>query len=361
MHILNSLRPSIPQTSREATPESDLSARLRSLRNGSLSPSPSPVSAPRPQPHTASQSDLSGGEERDPLTNTSDLDDQTLEELLNDLGTGEEWGLDPDDPKDIQTLLDEARGALPRDEVTKARTGGEKEEGGKGEKGEGYLTRGLDMSVFTSEVDEDDEGREKAGAEGGGEAGLDGESREIQDILRRLMDEVNFEKGDEEETSKDDADSSTSKGKETDNPSFSLPSAPSTLPEPASNPDAPSPSRKSIDFETDISARLAALSGLGLNLPSTPSKDPVHPDPLGLPSAPTFKPTDKPVPGLAKNIFLDEEIDSWCIICQDDATVKCLGCDGDLYCAGCWKEGHMGADVGYEERGHKWTKFRKPN
>ncbi len=58
--------------------------------------------------------------------------------------------------------------------------------------------------------------------------------------------------------------------------------------------------------------------------------------------------------------FTNEEIDSWCIICSDDATVQCLGCDGDLYCANCWKEGHMGPDVGREERGHRWKKFMKP-
>lgn len=93
---------------------------------------------------------------------------------------------------------------------------------------------------------------------------------------------------------------------------------------------------------------MAALKGLG----ST--------NVLGLPSAPTFKPADKPVKGIMKK-FADEEVDTWCIICQDDATVKCLGCDGDLYCATCWKEGHMGPDVGYEEKMHKWTKYKKPN
>jgi hypothetical protein len=93
---------------------------------------------------------------------------------------------------------------------------------------------------------------------------------------------------------------------------------------------------------------MAALKGLG----ST--------NDLGLPSAPTFKPLDKPVKGVMKK-YTDEEVESWCIICQDDATVKCLGCDGDLYCASCWKEGHMGLDVGWEERRHKWTKYKKPN
>jgi hypothetical protein len=93
---------------------------------------------------------------------------------------------------------------------------------------------------------------------------------------------------------------------------------------------------------------MAALKGLGAT------------NSLGLPAVPTFKPADKPIKGVMKK-YTDEEVNSWCIICQDDATVKCLGCDGDLYCAGCWKEGHMGPDVGFEERRHKWTKYRKPN
>jgi hypothetical protein len=97
---------------------------------------------------------------------------------------------------------------------------------------------------------------------------------------------------------------------------------------------------------------MAALKGLGSSNSTT--------DGLGLPSAPTFKLADKPVKGVMKK-YTDEEVDGWCIICQDDATVKCVGCDGELYCAGCWKEGHMGPDVGWEEKRHKWVKWRKPN
>ena len=74
-----------------------------------------------------------------------------------------------------------------------------------------------------------------------------------------------------------------------------------------------------------------------------------------LPSAPTAapssrKPTSKP-PG-----FSDQDIDSWCIICCANAAVKCLGCDGDLYCWGCWREGHVGEDVGLEEKSHVWER-----
>lgn len=38
----------------------------------------------------------------------------------------------------------------------------------------------------------------------------------------------------------------------------------------------------------------------------------------------------------------EEEINElpWCIICNENATVKCLDCDNSLYCSSCFKEGH---------------------
>jgi len=74
------------------------------------------------------------------------------------------------------------------------------------------------------------------------------------------------------------------------------------------------------------------------------------------PSAPTSTPTSTAKkPQKKPQTFSDVEIDSWCIICCDDAKVRCQGCTGDLYCWGCWKEGHTGADVGLEEKGHRWV------
>lgn len=331
----------------QPTPEVDLSARLRSLRNGSLSPSPSPaVRTPQSASRATSvpTASLGVGDEDDPLRGDGNLSDKTLDELLADLGPDYQWKLDPDDPDDIQKLLQEAREALPRDGAepspeAASGQGGRDKTKGKSRGGKEYLTRDLDMLVFALD---DEDGK----AETAKHSNLEDESRESQDIVARILDEVNLERQNEPP---EEEESHRRQSEEGDEEELSLPSAPSQLPE--LPPTEPAPSKRSLDFESDIAARMAALKGLGNSATNE----------LGLPSAPTFKPIDKAGKGVIKKKFMDEEIESWCIICQDDATVKCLGCGGDLYCASCWKEGHMGPEVGWEERRHKWTKFRKPS
>jgi hypothetical protein len=326
---------------RKPNPESDLSARLRSLRNGSLSSSPSPALKTSQETKVPS-SPGSPAEEKDPLRNPIGSDEKTLDELLAELGPEDQWHLNPDDPDDIQKLLTEAKSALATDEpAAGSRVHGPRERSIEESKklDKEYLTRDIDMSVFA--LDNDEETRQKPG-----NSKLEDESHEAQDIIARLLDEVNLDRAKEAEARETTA--YQPQKSENEDGSLSLPSAPSSLPELPSKDAGIQPSKKSLDFESDIAARMAALKGLS----DTNS--------LGLPEAPTFKPTDRPIKGVMKK-YTDEEVDSWCIICQDDATVKCLGCDGDLFCAGCWKEGHMGPDVGFEERRHKWTKYRKPN
>ncbi|KAK4157755.1 hypothetical protein C8A00DRAFT_11412 [Chaetomidium leptoderma] len=140
-----------------------------------------------------------------------------------------------------------------------------------------------------------------------------------------------------------------------DEPLFTLPTVPSQLVDPV--PDTPPiPSDDDDDFEKDISARLASLRGLG------------PPDALGLPSAPTFRPEDhNPTTASAagggllhsKSKYTDEDQRTWCVVCLEDATIRCVGCDSDVYCARCWKEMHVGPSAGYDTRGHQWVKFER--
>ncbi|KAF4636851.1 hypothetical protein G7Y89_g1227 [Cudoniella acicularis] len=401
----SSQTPSITKTPKEANPEVDLSARLRSLRNGTSSPSPSPSPSPSRAPASASASQtpsrnpkkaassqvpstssfLSPGsldqeqeQETDPILDQVALDDKTLDELLADLG-GEEWAeVKPEDEGEMGRLLEEARGILftsadndngGNDDITSSDPKSEeKKKTSSGGDGAGYLTRDLDMSVFAlddddGDDDDDDDRGEERGNEDGKEGankveekakkrgGLKDESREVQEVIARFMDEaklVRVPSPDREDGN--DSSAPRAEGEEGEDPSFSLPSAPSTLPDPL--PQQTLRTKKSLDFETALLSRMAALKG-----PSSSSSQ----DPLGLPSAPTSKPISKEVKEGWRKGITDEEIESWCVICQDDATIRCQGCDGDLYCANCWREGHMGPDVGYEERLHRWVKWRKAN
>lgn len=145
---------------------------------------------------------------------------------------------------------------------------------------------------------------------------------------------------------------------------LSLPTVPTALvdPAPTSGP-VPSGGGGGDPFESSIAARLAALKGAGAPI--------IHTDALGLPSAPTFRPEDNNAPAprrLAARSgagYTDADQKTWCIVCLEDGTIRCLGCDddggggggGDVYCARCWKEMHVGPSAGYDERGHAWEKF----
>jgi len=197
------------------------------------------------------------------------------------------------------------------------------------------------------------------------ERDLDQETQEAVDVLARLMDEVEFEQRDSphgqdsDPRPVDEAPTSSSPPPPTILPN-KLPSPPSNLPEPTTY-TYPNADPDTI-FATSIAARMAALrtpsplpSSHPPDLPSAPATDV-----LGLPSVPTTLPSSSPRPPPPP------EPSYSCVICYDDATILCQGCEenfGDaedaLYCARCWKEGHLGPDA-REERGHEWVKFKRP-
>lgn len=122
---------------------------------------------------------------------------------------------------------------------------------------------------------------------------------------------------------------------------------------------APSALADSGDDTTEdpqVSATLSRLLGLDA-LRTAPTN--VKPSP-GVPGVPArFD-----APGLSAE--RDDDVDSWCsesglssadtrrclirgavptAMCNQDASVVCLGCDGELYCTRCWNDGHLADQV----------------
>ncbi|KAI1077364.1 hypothetical protein F5B20DRAFT_552221 [Whalleya microplaca] len=302
------------------------------------------------QPHTSPEGSLDSGlgaprvptdhsvvDDVDPLLHT---DDQTLEELLADLGSDEQW-------------LDE----VAAEEEEHQRVSALLEELGKDSKAEPSQEPNHD-------VDEDSNDDSEHGYM----------TREADDVLTRAIDEAEWEKAKEPPQPKPTSPSqiheakSNPQGNATNQPAasqhdanesdpFSLPAVPSDLQDQT---DLSESSQEEADFAASIASRMAALKVSTPPGPALPSAPDSEVDALGLPVAPTFTPADRPAPGLAKRAgYTDEDQKTWCIVCLEDGAVRCLGCDGDVYCARCWKEMHVGPRAGYDERGHRWETFVK--
>lgn len=101
-----------------------------------------------------------------------------------------------------------------------------------------------------------------------------------------------------------------------------------------------------------------------LDFPTAPTELPCAPSTtscgacalIALPNAPTAQPKEY-VPRPQISPFSDEQMETWCIICNDDATLRCLGCDGDLYCTNCWWEGHKSDDAECQFTKHEAVKY----
>ncbi|KAG5969327.1 hypothetical protein E4U58_001507 [Claviceps cyperi] len=97
---------------------------------------------------------------------------------------------------------------------------------------------------------------------------------------------------------------------------------------------------------SDLTARMAALRH---------SAD----APDLLPSVPTSQPS-KPVKRLtSKTKYTDDDMESWCTVCLEDAALQCIGCHGDVYCTRCWREMHLGPAAHFDDVGHKAVQFTR--
>jgi len=308
-----------------AMPDQDdaLLARLNALRKSPVTLSKTDPLDPPSTPQRTTDSDLTArfrsltpnNTLTSPSLDTEDTeyneeDDRTIEELLGDLGPEEQWSVQRDEGERIRDLMAEAKSALPAEET-------ENTEG-----------KELDIEVGVIEPEHEDEDEEEEDTERNQDKKDD---EEADDYVQRVLAELEFDKkygGVEDEEDESD------EKKEEDGAGLSLPSAPTELPS------SPAPNQDD-NVDDALSARFASLS---------------------LPGVPSFNPANKPVniqKSLKSNLpkYTDEDMENWCCICNEDATIKCIGCDGDLYCQECWSEGH-GNGPG-QERGHRALAYAK--
>ena len=257
-----------------------------------------------------------------------------MEELLADLAPSDTWEIEKEEEEHVADLLKSAKSAL--GDHSQNENQPRREEADNAEEDATFTgLPAVDVSAFQPEPKDEEDTSHTVPLQ----KSKDTLDQEADDLLARILDEVKHEPpepadeqaaaSDGEEVS-DDVQYPDSKSK-ANAFNLDLPTTPSQLPDPPPLAEESSP-------DDDLTSRFASLS-----LPSFPT---------GINF--TNKSIAKPSTG-----FTDEEIDTWCIICDHNATLQCIGCDGDLYCTNCWMEGHRGEDASFEERKHKAVQFVK--
>ncbi|KAF2806634.1 uncharacterized protein BDZ99DRAFT_489851 [Mytilinidion resinicola] len=343
-HVDLSNSPSVPSPSVSTPPlkdENDLAARFRRLGGTNASPS---TTTPAIAPGAASY--LEGvAEGIGEGSKHNEVDERSLEELLKELGSGSQWGIGGKDEGDFGKLVEEARRILP--ELNEAREHAR----GNGESRSGDAEVKDEKVPHEGEENEDNEDEDAM------------DETEADEYIAQILADLELQK---KHGGAEDQDDASNSGGEHEQPKSK-----------ASDLEYKSDDGNKSSEEPTTPSR---LSRGDLELPAAPSTQPITPadddddfarsktmedaltarmNALALPSAPSFHPSKKPIRVTKSIPFKDEEIETWCVICNDDATVRCRGCDGDLYCRKCWAEGHIGESAGYEERRHKWVKYEK--
>lgn len=302
------------------TIEDRLAERLKGLRSGSNFVASSDVlESGRRRPEVAgAPGELPRAGDDDPIAHWQHdgSDDRSVEDLLAELGPDDQWKLDPEDPKNIDSLLNEARDALP-----------EKHEGRDNDEM-------LETSQNSAEPREDTKSEREQDND---------DENEADEYVKQVLAQLDIEN----KYGQPGSDSDKEDTQEQQNPSnYDLPSTPSNVPQLSSSGEPPSYE------DSELEAR---FSKLGLDLPSTPTTMPSSR------SASTAKAGANVLKRAQKKsnlpTYTNEDIDSWCCICNEDGEVRCLGCDGDIYCHTCWQDGH-GTGPG-QERGHKAVQYNK--
>lgn len=345
-----SIAPTTPPTATD-----DLAARFARLGSASPSASPqlsrttsttargAPLAAPGAPSYLEGVAEGLGGGN----VEFNDEDEKSLEDLLGELkgtvGDKSEWDLSQKEQQDVGKLLKDMKRILPEVVNSRAQDANARRQGTHQAPQEGLTDwESIEINVGDGAVTAgNDDAEHDDGYGGAGKKPT--EDEEADDVIARVMAELEISRKYDppspppryEDIDRKDEKVSGNPDVPHGSSGLELPSAPTDIPE--------DDFERTKAFEDAFTARLAALS----------APSPSQTDSLGLPSAPSFSPRKKPPVASNLQKRIDDEIDTWCIICQDDATLKCLGCDSDLYCQRCWNEGHRGETAGFEERTHK--------